>query len=81
MSETYPGVAELMRALREARAELARIRELLVEALGVIDDWEECDTKNQHTNTIDAIERELWKSNDETLQPFRNAITTAEGKP
>jgi hypothetical protein len=59
--------------LAERDAEVGRLRELLVEAVGAFDDWPECDDKAQHTNVIVEIERALWTPSDETLAPFRAA--------
>lgn len=40
--------------------EIPALREALLEAMNIIDDWVDCPTKNQHTNTIQEIEELLY---------------------
>lgn len=58
-------------------------RGLCMEALGALEDWEDCDTKAQHISTITGLQAlfdSLCKPSDATLQPFRDALAE-EGKP
>lgn len=74
---------EAIKQRDSARAECAQLDALLVGALGVIEDWPDCDQKAQHTNTI--VELGDWfvqrcKPSEETLQPFRDALSKEGGQ-